>query len=83
MLAEENGALLVERHAEELKIFETRILIMDRRAEAAEQRAADLTAWLVRYYDQIVAGFQAVRKDDLKTESTSGDESGAVSEAYR
>ena len=56
--AEDYQRQLMQHHAEQIRALEGRLANSEKRAEAAEARAKETEAWLVRYHDTIVDGFQ-------------------------
>ncbi|RYC32264.1 hypothetical protein D3273_09550 [Lichenibacterium minor] len=56
--SEEYQAELVQRHADHVKVLETRIAAADKRADAAENRAKTAEGWLSKFHDTIIDEFQ-------------------------
>ena len=56
--AENYHQQLVQHHKEQVKGLEARIGAAEKRADAAEGRLKDAEAWLARFHDTIVDGFQ-------------------------
>ena len=56
--AEDYQRQLIQHHAEQIRALENRLSNSEKRAEAAEARAKETEAWLVKYHDTIVDGFQ-------------------------
>ena len=56
--AENYHQQLVQHHKEQVRNLESRIAASDKRAETAEQRVKEAEAWLARFHDTIVDGFQ-------------------------
>ena len=56
--AEDYQRQLIQHHAEQMRAVENRLSASERRAEMAEARAKETEAWLVKYHDTIVDGFQ-------------------------
>lgn len=56
--AEDYQRQLIQHHAEQIRALENRLSNSEKRAEAAEAKAKETEAWLVKYHDTIVDGFQ-------------------------
>lgn len=56
--SEEYQAELVGRHADHVKVLETRIAAAEKRADAAENRAKAAEGWLSKFHDTIIDEFQ-------------------------
>ncbi len=56
--AEDYHQQLIQHHKEQIKALEQRLSVTEKRAELAESRAKDADAWLARFHDTIVDGFQ-------------------------
>ncbi|MGI3903647.1 MAG: hypothetical protein ACRYGP_14835 [Janthinobacterium lividum] len=49
---------LVQRHADHVRVLETRIIAAEKRAEVAESRAKVAEGWLSKFHDTIIDEFQ-------------------------
>ncbi|MEA2839920.1 MAG: hypothetical protein QOF41_1250 [Methylobacteriaceae bacterium] len=58
--AERYSQQLNQYYAEQVKGLELRLQTAEKRAEAANARAAEAEEWLVRFHDAIVGGFKGV-----------------------
>jgi hypothetical protein len=58
--AERYSQQLNQYYAEQVKSLELRIQTAEKRAEAANVRAAEAEEWLLRFHDAIVTGFKGV-----------------------
>ena len=56
--SEDYQAELVQRHADHVKVLETRIAAAEKRADAAETRAKTAEGWLSKFHDTIIDEFQ-------------------------
>ena len=56
--SEEYQAELTQRHADHVKVMETRIAAAEKRADAAESRAKTAEGWLSKFHDTIIDEFQ-------------------------
>jgi hypothetical protein len=58
--AERYSQQLNQYYAEQVKGLELRLQTAEKRAEAANARAAEAEEWLIRFHDAIVTGFKGV-----------------------
>ena len=58
--AERYSQQLNQYYAEQVKGLELRLQTAEKRAEAANARAAEAEEWLIRFHDAIVSGFKGV-----------------------
>jgi hypothetical protein len=58
--AERYSQQLNQYYAEQVRGLELRIQTAEKRAEAANARAAEAEEWLIRFHDAIVSGFKGV-----------------------
>jgi hypothetical protein len=58
--AERYSQQLNQYYAEQVRGLELRLQTAEKRAEAANARAAEAEEWLVRFHDAIVSGFKGV-----------------------
>lgn len=56
--AEDYHQQLIQHHKEQIKGLEQRLSATEKRAEVAESRSKEADAWLARFHDTIVDGFQ-------------------------
>ncbi len=56
--SEDYQAELVQRHADHVKVLETRIAAAEKRADLAETRAKVAEGWLSKFHDTIIDEFQ-------------------------
>jgi hypothetical protein len=56
--SEDYQAELVQRHADHVKVMETRVAAAEKRADAAEARARTAEGWLSKFHDTIIDEFQ-------------------------
>ena len=56
--SEDYQAELVQRHADHVRVLETRIVATEKRAELAETRAKVAEGWLSKFHDTIIDEFQ-------------------------
>jgi hypothetical protein len=58
--AERYSQQLNQYYAEQVKGLELRLQTAEKRADAANARAAEAEEWLIRFHDAIVSGFKGV-----------------------